>query len=84
MKPIKPVVYYIDVGNLTLGQPAMVLPINHPSPFVSNQKWVRTTPVSAIRPGALGPRFETKNTIYVAAGDFGQPIESRSRRAEAA
>lgn len=65
----KPTVRYKAVDNLAVGRHAYVLPVDHPSPYVSNQTWAKTSEVLAIRPGgpnALGPTFETLNTIYVA------------------
>lgn len=65
----KPTVRYKAVDHLAVGQPAYVLPVDHPSPLVSNSCWAKTSDVIDIRQGgicALGPTFETQNTIYVA------------------
>lgn len=58
-------VQYIDVGpRLEIGQSAHVLPLDHPSPLVSNRGWAVTSPVTSIAPGANGPTFTTENTEY--------------------
>lgn len=50
---------------IKVGLRALVLPINHPSPNVSNKRVCITTPVIASWPTG----FETKNTIYTIVGE---------------
>lgn len=64
----KPIVHYEQVPGFTrkqleIGRSAMVAPLDHTSPNVSNQGIARTSPVVALH--ELG--FETQNTIYVIA-----------------
>lgn len=64
----KPKVRYIDVGFVTVGDSALVLPLDHPSDTVSNTTWARTSPVQKILYQASnGPVFETLNTVYLPA-----------------
>lgn len=58
----KPMVGYKNVEHLELGQSALVFPVDHPSPLVSNKKWILTSPVIKIEDD--GQVFETLNTIY--------------------
>ena len=59
---MKPVVRYkIAYGKISVGTPAIVFPIDHPSELVSNTNPALTSTV--IRVGENG-EFETKNTIY--------------------
>jgi len=63
-------VQYIDVGNLQVGEPALVLPLDHPSPLVNNRGWALTSNVVSITPGANGPTFTTQNTEYRPVDEF--------------
>lgn len=64
----KPKVRYADVGFVTPGFSATVLPLDHPSDTVSNTTWARTSPVQKILyQSSNGPVFETLNTIYLSA-----------------
>ena len=47
---------------ITKGYPACVFPINHPSDYVSNTKFVITSKVQTIWPNG---EFETENTHYI-------------------
>jgi len=59
-------VRYRDLGRLQLNEPAVVSPIDHPSPLVSNAVWVLTTPVQRIDWwNRSGPEFETANSRYI-------------------
>lgn len=65
---MKPQVRYKDLSFLRVGLPAMVMPIDHPSEFVSNHVWATTSTVQAILyESSNGPVFETENTIYLPA-----------------
>lgn len=57
-------VRYIDLGRCEEGEPAQVIPADHPSSLVQNGKWTTTSPVLKILEQARGPVFETRNTIY--------------------
>lgn len=58
----KPVVLYsFVIEPITLHAPAVVKPINHGSPLVSNETLAITSPVEKI---VNDHCFETKNTIY--------------------
>ena len=60
---MKATVYYSQLDSkLEVGKGALVWPINHSSPFVSNTKQAVTSPVIAI--GKFGA-FETQNTKYL-------------------
>jgi hypothetical protein len=48
--------------NIELGKPALIWPINHPSPLVSNRDVAITSKVTAYN--ADTGVFETENTIY--------------------
>ena len=60
----KPVVFYrpVEGGRILLGKPAIVMPTNHPGPYVSNTKEIITTPVEVYDP--RDGEFHTRNTIY--------------------
>lgn len=60
---MKPIVLYRTNRNQVIkpGQPALVWPVDHPSPLVSNTTAVLTSPVISI--GPMG-QFETMNTRY--------------------
>lgn len=62
MKPT--VKYQADsiVGSLKVGKSAMIKPINHTSPYVSNTQHVYTSTVVKIN---ADNSFETMNTLYV-------------------
>ena len=64
-------VIYVDLAaGLALNRPARVIPLNHPSPLVSNRGWVTTSNVAGIdtHSNPRGPVFWTKNgTRYVPA-----------------
>ena len=61
MKPV--VKYKHDLNNfIELGMNALVFPLDHPSPYVSNQYLVRTSKV--IKLDKETGNFETVNTIY--------------------
>lgn len=62
MKQSKPVVLYsFVIEPITLYSPAVVKPINHRSPLVSNKTLAITSPVVKI---VNDHCFETENTIY--------------------
>ena len=61
----KPVVKYQHdsiIGSLKVGKSAMIKPIDHASPFVSNTQHVYTSSVVKIN---ADNSFETMNTLYV-------------------
>jgi len=62
----KPVVHYRSHPDsyLKVGERAYVLPIDHPSPLVSNTKMVFTSRVVSLN----SEGFETMNTIYKVEG----------------
>ncbi len=63
MKPT--VKYYIDENNfIKVGCSAFIVPIDHPSEFVSNTIAVRTSIVLSYSFGEAGHSFETENTLY--------------------
>ena len=49
--------------NIVVGMPATVFPIDHPSPLVSNQKFIHTSEV--VYYSKSTGIFETHNTKYV-------------------
>ena len=59
----KPVVHYApskyDV--IVSGMSAYVLPVDHPSDFISNERTVRTSTVVEVHEDGS---FETQNTLY--------------------
>ena len=59
----KPIVHYISDGFtiIKLGERALIYPVDHPSPWVTNGRIAHTSPI--IRVGDDG-EFETWNTIY--------------------
>lgn len=59
----KPIVHYSDVGAVTVGEVCFLAPTDHPSSYVSNTTYVRTSRVVAY--DAEFGRIETKNTIYI-------------------
>lgn len=59
MKPV--VKYRASLLDIVVGLPALVEPIDHPSPLVTNTKPVYTSNVVGITPRG----FETENTVYV-------------------
>ena len=61
----KPTVHYrIDEHSyVVVGQSAVVRPVDHPSPLVSNKTYVKTSPVVMVDYDS--GVFETKNTRYV-------------------
>lgn len=77
---MKPTVRYIDLGFCELGCRAMVIPLDHYSPRITNRRWVTTSTVLAITPGVDGPTFETRRTIYVPV-ESGEAVRVRERRA---
>lgn len=66
---MKPTVRFKDLIYLSLGQPAMITPIDHPSPLVSNTGPVLTSNVVKINQDGVhdesSPSFETENTLYI-------------------
>jgi hypothetical protein len=63
----KKVVRFTDVGwPITVGRPAFIRPLDHPSNLVSNTKMVLTTNVEQVITVVDGEitEFETENTIY--------------------
>ncbi|MBC8737101.1 hypothetical protein F6X40_09800 [Paraburkholderia sp. UCT31] len=58
----KPVVNYVSLLHCKVGQSAVVLPVDHQSPLVSNTKYVRTSVVLAY--DTVTGEFETCNTRY--------------------
>jgi len=50
------------IGSLKVGKSAMIKPIDHTSPFVSNTQHVFTSTVVKVSPDGS---FETINTLYV-------------------
>ena len=58
----KPVVRFSEIVFCEMGRPALVLPMDHPSPFVSNTKHIVTSPVVAMLQDGS---FETLNTRYL-------------------
>lgn len=61
----KPTVHYrIDEHSyVVVGQSAMVRPVDHPSPLVSNKTYAKTSPVVMVDYDS--GVFETENTRYV-------------------
>ena len=59
----KPIVRYKPTGydNVELDKQALIAPMTHTSPYVSNTRYVITSTV--VRIGENG-EFETKNSIY--------------------
>lgn len=74
MIKIKPVVHYIPTkaDMITIGQHALIHPLDHPSPDVSNMGYARTSLVININEDG----FETQNTVYKCAkiSEEGSPI----------
>ena len=60
-QPNKATVLYREATNVVVGQSAEVIPLDHTSPLVSNNRWARTSTVIRVE----GTTFETLNTIYV-------------------
>ena len=61
-------VRYIDLGRCVTGEPATVIPLDHPGPGVSNRIWARTSPVQRIlKRGSGDVEFWTMNTHYLPA-----------------
>ena len=62
LNPYKPIVYYRPRkdDHIQLGQRALVYPVNHTSPLVSNKSIALTSKVIKI----FNEGFETKNSIY--------------------
>lgn len=72
-------VRYIDLGHCVIGQPAMVIPLDHPGPGVTNRIWARTSPVRAINRLPNGDiEFWTMNSHYIPA-DIGLPVRHPAR-----
>lgn len=64
----RPIVhYYIRSERLVIGEPAFVMPVDHPSPLVSNTTLARTSPVVWISSDRT--LFDTLNTHYISTGD---------------
>lgn len=62
MKHQKKKVRYTKVyGEIRIGEPAYILPVDHPSPLVSNETMARTSKVIAFNQEG----FETMNTLYI-------------------
>lgn len=60
----KPVVNYMDVKYLRIGEACLILPANHPSELVSNApKWAVTSLVVNYDPAS--GEIETENTVYI-------------------
>jgi hypothetical protein len=62
---MKPIVFYSHIINehpLSVRQRAWLYPINHPSPFVSNQQLAQTSPIVKVEDNGT---FETENTRYI-------------------
>lgn len=57
----KKVRYTKVYGEIRIGEPAYILPVDHPSPLVTNEQMARTSTVVAFNQNG----FETKNTIYI-------------------
>lgn len=55
--------YFRSIGPIVVGRPAVVWPIDHYSPEVSNETWCRTSPVESYNP--ITGEFTTLNTRYV-------------------
>lgn len=64
---VKPLVHFdvAKINRIMVGAPAIVCPINHPSPDVSNKRAVLTSNV--ISYDVATNTFETENTIYKGA-----------------
>ena len=58
----KKFVHYVGTPTF-VGDAALLQPIDHPSPSVTNGGWVTTSPV--VKYDKLSGRLETANTIYV-------------------
>lgn len=58
----KPIVHYRKLVSCSVGASALVHPIDHPGPDVSNTKMVRTSAV--LRYDRDTGEFETRNSIY--------------------
>lgn len=61
------VIYIKALTPLIVGQPAIVIPLNHPSDLVVNGHQCYTTPIQTIAPN--GTTFSTRNTLYVLIGE---------------
>jgi hypothetical protein len=59
---MKPIVSYTELYFCEEGSSAIVKPVDHPSPLVTNRKPVLTSPV--IQYDRTTGEFETFNTIY--------------------
>lgn len=58
----KPIVHYKSLVHCQVGTAAVVHPVDHPGPDVSNTKLARTSAV--LRYDEDTGEFETRNTIY--------------------
>lgn len=71
---IKPIVYFFPtkMDFIQVGKSALILPLNHPSEYVSNNQFARTSLVI----GMTEDGFETQNTVYKRAkiSEEGSPI----------
>lgn len=65
---MKKVVQYLELGRCVLGESAVVRPLDHPGPYVTNTMWVVTSPVLKIETCSAGLKFETMNSRYIPAG----------------
>jgi len=64
----KPCVFYREVRYLRKGEACVILPVNHPSPHVSNApKWAVTSLVLNINHET--GEIETENTVYLKEED---------------
>lgn len=73
-------VRYIDLGHCVTDEPAMVIPLDHPGPGVSNRIWAKTSPVQRILTRRNGDvEFWTMNTHYRPA-DPGSEISYTRQR----
>lgn len=66
---IKPTVLYIPTkfDYIEINQQALIIPINHPSPLVSNTRYTRTSTVLSHDKDT--GKFETINTLYEPVND---------------
>jgi hypothetical protein len=60
----KPQVMYVDgtASTIKVGNSVMLFPINHTSPYVSNEKYAHTSEVVVNYGNGV---FETQNSLYV-------------------
>lgn len=77
-------VRYIDLAYLELGEPAIVMCLDHPSRHVSPKHWARTSPVKSIQyRSKYVVEFWTHNTHYVPANNDPLPETEKQHETDA-